>query len=1354
MSTSIKRITLMLGLSFFVFFGFTQKINYTNNWGKQGLTVLEQKADQLQLIYSVHQFVLKTQKVNGTEMKMVHMPGVFLPNDEGKPNLPGNGHMIAIPQGTTPKLELIDCVIETYHNILIGPSPNIPLDSDKKPLVYNMDQKTYSKDKFYPESPFQLSKQSKLRGVDFVTLGITPFQYNPVTKTLKVYRDIKFDVTFKGGNGQFGDPKYRCKAWESILQNSFINFASLPQLTEIKKNKSSNDEADYVIITIDNEDFIQKANEIAEFRRKQGISTTVKTLSEINGNVPFTIKSWILHSYTYWNNPMEAVLLLGDYSTEEDGIASNLYEYNLINYNNLFPSDNYYSDMNGDDLPDIIVARIPAENTNQLNTMVSKFIDYETNPPTDSEFYQNPVTALGWQTERWFQICSEAIGGFWRKELNKTPVRVNSIYEGDPNSTVWSTASNTDIVMDYFGPGGVGYLPRLPSDLGGWNDGTTEDIIAAINNGTFVIQHRDHGAYTGWGEPYFKTPNINSLTNTNNRLPFVFSINCQTGAFHNPTNQESFAEAFYRYTYNGENSGALGLIAATESSFSFVNDVYAWGVYDNLWPEFLPDYGTTFTSKFIYPAFGNAAGKIFLHQSSWPSWSELKVITYRLFHHLGDAYLNLYTEVPQTLSVETEDTHFYNNFSLNITADIDANIAVTYYDKNIKQSKIIGKAFGTGSPMNMNLLELPVPGNNILITVTKQNYLRYEKQVMITVPSGPYDVVTDIAINDDDNRQADYGETFNIDFTISNTGLEKSEDIVVTMTSSDTLIESLTNAQQIAIGSLNKDESYTTEGNFLISLHNSIPDGTVIAFTIQITDATGSIYVSNHVFEVHAPIILINKIQFIDKGNQDSIFEPTESVDVSAIIINKGHSKASNLSGSITALNDLLLVNLNSTTPRVLEAGDTTELLFNTTISGNVTNGDVTTVKIRASAGTNEYYNDESTKPCFLGIIHEYCEAGSNDITDEYIERVQLGNIDNSSNHSSYTDYTSLSTNVVPDSSYTLIVTNGLDWDIDQIGCWIDWNFDGDFQDENETIATTYENSIGTASIDVPTNAYVGKTRMRIRVIYGNDLQACGFSDYGEVEDYTLNITPKIYAGFAYSYPAVACSNAETNLILANWVGENIQWYKSSDGINWLVINNSGNDTLALSSINDFNFYKARISTTNFEDEYSNIIEIQSIDPPYAKYSYEKDSLTVTFTNESEGADSYFWDFGDNSNYSQEQNPVYTYTEEGIYTITLRATKNYCEDAVYEKVISVPYGLDNAGNELEVNIYPNPNNGLFNVTALNGTTVTVYSYTGEKLFEGHISNSKTIDISGYPVGLYILKFEYQNKTAHKKIIKN
>lgn len=55
---------------------------------------------------------------------------------------------------------------------------------------------------------------------------------------------------------------------------------------------------------------------------------------------------------------------------------------------------------------------------------------YETNPPADPGYYAHPVTALGWQTERWFQLCIEVVGGFLRNGIGKDPIRVKEIQGG------------------------------------------------------------------------------------------------------------------------------------------------------------------------------------------------------------------------------------------------------------------------------------------------------------------------------------------------------------------------------------------------------------------------------------------------------------------------------------------------------------------------------------------------------------------------------------------------------------------------------------------------------------------------------------------------------------------------------------------------------------------------------------------------------------------------------------------------------------------------------------------------------------------------------------------------------------
>lgn len=99
-----------------------------------------------------------------------------------------------------------------------------------------------------------------------------------------------------------------------------------------------------------------------------------------------------------------------------------------------------------------------------------------------------------------------------------------------------------------------------------------------------------------------------------------------------------------------------------------------------------------------------------------------------------------------------------------------------------------------------------------------------------------------------------------------------------------------------------------------------------------------------------------------------------------------------------------------------------------------------------------------------------------------------------------------------------------------------------------------------------------------------------------------------------------------------------------------------------------------------------------------AAYFYnlpDPDELTVHFSGYSAGnIDSWAWDFGDGSN-STEQDPSHTYTEEGIYQVSLTVTSgDTCESTITQTV----FVLFNQGNPdceaLFFPEYPNPDNTL------------------------------------------------------------
>jgi len=140
-----------------------------------------------------------------------------------------------------------------------------------------------------------------------------------------------------------------------------------------------------------------------------------------------------------------------------------------------------------------------------------------------------------------------------------------------------------------------------------------------------------------------------------------------------------------------------------------------------------------------------------------------------------------------------------------------------------------------------------------------------------------------------------------------------------------------------------------------------------------------------------------------------------------------------------------------------------------------------------------------------------YCASKGSNSSYEWIDLVQFAGINRTSgNDGGYKDMTSLQATVARGTAYTIYFSAGFAstayteyWAV-----WIDYNKNGTFED-TEKAASGSSSSSGTlsASITIPTTATLGVTRMRVSMKYNAAPTACETFSYGEVEDYSVNIT-------------------------------------------------------------------------------------------------------------------------------------------------------------------------------------------------------------------------------------------------------
>ena len=97
--------------------------------------------------------------------------------------------------------------------------------------------------------------------------------------------------------------------------------------------------------------------------------------------------------------------------------------------------------------------------------------------------------------------------------------------------------------------------------------------------------------------------------------------------------------------------------------------------------------------------------------------------------------------------------------------------------------------------------------------------------------------------------------------------------------------------------------------------------------------------------------------------------------------------------------------------------------------------------------------------------------------------------------------------------------------------------------------------------------------------------------------------------------------------------------------------------------------YTVTLVATNSAGSSTTTSTITVIDVPTAGFTSSVNGPTATFTNTSTNSTTYSWDFGDNTN-SSEQNPAHTYDVDGIYTVVLTAT-NPCGTSTFTETVTI-----------------------------------------------------------------------------------
>ena len=479
-------------------------------------------APQVKLVSSSEQQVVVDFSLSGFTMTRVSTPNgiqqvISVPKmatmlEAGAPDLPQFPVPAIIGNMAEMEVSVIKSAFIDYENVEVAPSKgnfSRQIDPESVPYTYG---EMYSQNAFYPAAQAHLEMPYIIRDFRGQNIMVTPFSYNPVTKTLRVYHQLTLAMNKVSDNGV--NQKVATKSIHKVSPEMKATYSR--RFINYKENDAKynflEDRGELLIICADQ--FMAGMEEFIAWKNQSGRPTTMVSVSEAGGNNDTQIKNYINSIYSNPERNLVFVLFVGDYEHITPHSVSGE------------RSDNWFGQLEGNDRYDeVMIGRFSAQTDTHLANQVNKVLYYERDMPED----------LTWVN----------------KGLGIGAIGAGSGHYGEDDY------QHIDFIRDTL----EHYTYEHVTELHGGGGGASQNSISnAINEGVSIINYCNHGSETSWGVANYSNSNVNALVN-DYMWPINWSVACLTGRFnYGGANGECFAEAWMRASNNstGVPTGAIG----------------------------------------------------------------------------------------------------------------------------------------------------------------------------------------------------------------------------------------------------------------------------------------------------------------------------------------------------------------------------------------------------------------------------------------------------------------------------------------------------------------------------------------------------------------------------------------------------------------------------------------------------------------------------------------------------------------------------------------------------------------------------------------------------------------------------
>jgi hypothetical protein len=798
--------------------------------------------------YSISELNIEEFTNNYGDFYKILVPGHISTPDPGKPGVPVLSRLITIPENSTCTIKITNVKSEIikpsdygFKGVLFPAQVAVTKAADKQQQGFIINNSLYESKELISSDTVLIELVGKVRNKQLATFSVYPVRYNPFRNEIEVITSMKIEVSFSNQKTIQPDLPLKSAAIDELLSKGALNYNP----DEVINGYSEHPVRIIILTDTTFKKFIQP---LVKWKKQKGYNLDIlyrgiKYAGVTYDEIKATIKNIYLSATT--DNPApEYLLIIGDINKiPRAGGTSNL-------------TDMYYGEFDGggDYIPELLIGRLPAIDTTEVKSVVSKIIQYE-------------------------KFAFDTINSFYKKAL--------ATAGNDASKDIYMNRQVRYAVSSYLNTGNniSNYHFLYPKSA------SAEDSIKKlINQGLGFINFSGHGDASGWVSPAVNVSDIAAFSNKN-MYPFIISNACRTAQFNVVPN-------FGANLVTSNENGAIGFIGCTNDSY-WDEDYYWFVGFGN--PLKDTTYATTGPGALDrlfhthgespsewYTTMGqiNFAGNLAVSSST----SNFKKYYWETYNLLGDPTVVPIIGKPGLFNIIIPDTLPKGIRAVSLSSDPQSYIGISDFDTLWDAS--------FASPSGSVFLNLPQrKHDSCLVVVTGQNKIPVIKTIYFNDFIREFLNLESYKVNDtngNNNSLADYAETFFLKLTISNLGASDSHMVYAKLTSESKWITIKTDSVQI--GTLPGKSQINLSDYFKIEVADSIPDYSRANFKLLLkSNKQEKLYSIDLI--LHSPVIDALSYYIDDSkfGNNNHLADPGETLKLIFRIQNSGSSTTSGL---------------------------------------------------------------------------------------------------------------------------------------------------------------------------------------------------------------------------------------------------------------------------------------------------------------------------------------------------------------------------------------------------------------------------------------------------------------------------